>query len=135
MNRETTKQSREKRRILVAEDDLSSYMFFEVLLKDEDFEVLRAENGAEAVRLCREDPDIALVLLDIKMPGVDGYEAVRKIREFNKKIPVIAQTAYAFKKDRDKAMQAGCSDYITKPVEKELLMEKIYRYLPSGPGQ
>lgn len=135
MNRETTKQSREKRRILVAEDDLSSYMFFEVLLKDEDFEVLRAENGAEAVSLCREDPDIALVLLDIKMPGVDGYEAVRKIREFNKKIPVIAQTAYAFKEDRDKAMQAGCSDYITKPVEKELLMEKIHRYLPPGSGQ
>ncbi|MDZ7797424.1 MAG: response regulator [Candidatus Marinimicrobia bacterium] len=124
-----TKKASEKELILIAEDDLSSYIYFEVLLKEKGFRTLHASNGEEAIRQCRKNPNISLLLLDLKMPFVDGYEAVRQIREFNKRIPIIAQTAYAFKTDRERILAAGCSDYISKPIDQELLMKKIRYHL------
>ncbi len=124
-----TKEFSGDKLILIAEDDLSSYMYFEVLLKEKGFHILHASNGEEAIRQCRENPNISLILMDLKMPFVDGYEAVRQIREFNKRIPIIAQTAYAFKTDRESVLAAGCSEYISKPVDQELLMEKIRHHL------
>ncbi|HKJ78664.1 MAG TPA: response regulator, partial [Prolixibacteraceae bacterium] len=69
--------------------------------------------------------DLDLILMDLKMPKLDGINATKKIREFNKKIPIIAQTAYALAGDKEKALDAGCNDYISKPINKEELIGKI----------
>lgn len=115
--------------LLVAEDDETSFIYIEAVLQTENFSVLRAENGEEAVKLCKENPHIDLVLMDLKMPVMNGYEATEKIREFNKNLPVVAQTAYALQGDKKKALAAGCDDYITKPITAEDLLKCIWKYL------
>ncbi|MCD6354262.1 MAG: response regulator, partial [Prolixibacteraceae bacterium] len=115
--------------ILVAEDDLTSFMYVELVLKTENCRVLHAKNGREAVKMCKENPEINIVLMDLKMPVMDGYIAVKEIRKFNKELPVIAQTAYALSGDKEKALKAGCTDYITKPIQKESFLLKINKYL------
>jgi len=81
------------------------------------------------VEVCLNNPDIDLVLMDIKLPTIDGYEATRQIRKFNKDVIIIAQTAYALEGDREKAIAAGCNDYISKPIKKDELLEKISKIL------
>jgi len=81
------------------------------------------------VEACRNNPDIDLVLMDIRMPLMDGNEATRQIRKFNKEIIIIAQTAYGFSSDREKAIEAGCNDYISKPISKQILFEIINKHL------
>ena len=78
--------------------------------------------------VCRDNPDIDLILMDIKMPELDGYEATRQIRQFNREVTIIAQTAYALSGDREKALEAGCNDYISKPIKKEDLVELLLQY-------
>jgi len=78
--------------------------------------------------VCRNNPDIDLVLMDIQMPDMDGDEATRQIRQFNKDVVIIAQTAYALIGDREKAIAAGCNDYISKPIKKDELLEVMQRY-------
>lgn len=112
-----------KLKILVADDDEISRKLFKVLIKPSPGNYFRASNGHEAVKVCRHNPSINLVLMDLRMPGMDGYEATRKIREFNKEIVIIAQTAYALPGDREKAMEAGCTDYISKPIDRVALIE------------
>jgi PAS domain S-box-containing protein len=119
----------EARTLLVAEDDEMSYQFMELILEEEGYQLLHAANGEEAVHLLRDNPDIDLVLMDIKMPVMTGLEATRKIREFNPDIPVIAQTAYAMSGDRERILEAGCTDYITKPISRDLLIHKLNKYL------
>ncbi len=115
--------------IVLAEDDEVSYIYLHEVLSSHNFEVLHALNGAEAVRLVQENPGVDLVLMDIKMPVMDGFEATKKIRKFNREIPVIAQTAFALTEKIDKMMQAGCNDYLTKPVNSEVLMQCIAKYM------
>ncbi len=115
--------------ILVAEDDDISYALIEVLLSQKKIRLLRARNGEETVKLFNETPNIILILMDLKMPMMDGYEATKIIRKKNKKIPIIAQTAYALAGDDKKALEAGCSDYVSKPIKKENLLEKVEKYL------
>ena len=115
-------------KILVVEDDEGASFFIKVLINKFCKEVLYAKNGIEAVEICRTNPDIDLVLMDIKMPVMNGYEATREIREFNKEVLIIAQTAYALTGDREKALDAGCNDYITKPFKKLKLNELIQKY-------
>ncbi|HEX9152540.1 MAG TPA: response regulator, partial [Flavobacterium sp.] len=91
-------------------------------------EILRAKTGIGAVEICHNNPDIDLVLMDIQMPVMDGYEATKKIRKFNKDVIIVAQTAYALTGDKEKAITAGCNDYISKPVKKEELMAMLYKY-------
>ena len=87
-----------------------------------------ARTGTEAVELCRRNPDIDLIFMDIKMPGMDGYEATNQIRQFNTNVIIIAQTAYALMGDREMAIAAGCNDYISKPIKKEILLELMQKY-------
>jgi len=111
--------------ILVAEDDEVSYMLIENILPTENCRLIKVNNGKDAVELCKNNPDLDLILMDLKMPKLDGINATKKIREFNKKIPIIAQTAYALAGDKEKALDAGCNDYISKPINKEELIGKI----------
>lgn len=115
--------------ILVAEDDDTSFKFLDILFKMEGAIVLRAVCGEEAVRLVNERPDIDLVLMDVKMPGMNGLEATQRIRTFNTAIPIIAQTAYAFDKDKDDALKAGCTDFLSKPVKRQRVLQIIRKYV------
>ena len=118
-----------KLKFLIADDEEFADLYLTELLKDYYKIVLHAKNGVEAVDMCRNNPDIKIILMDIKMPEMSGYEATRKIREFNKKVIIIAQTAYALAGDREKAINAGCDDYISKPIEKDKLKRIIEKYL------
>ena len=115
-------------KILIAEDDNISKKLIEIAINKFSTEVWEVRTGIEAVEACHNRPDIDLVLMDIQMPDMDGYEATRQIRQFNKDIIIIAQTAFALSGDRNKAMAAGCNDYISKPIDKALLTEIIKRH-------
>lgn len=114
--------------ILLAEDDITSQMLLERLLKNNTKQLIIVNNGIDAVETCKKNPDIDLILMDIKMPRIDGYEATARIREFNKNIIIIAQTAYAFENDKQKALDAGCNEYISKPIDFHLLKQLINKY-------
>jgi two-component system, cell cycle response regulator DivK len=111
--------------ILIVEDDETSSILLQVFLSQGNYKLLFAVNGKMAVQMFRENPDINLILMDLKMPVLDGYEATRQIRKLNTNIPIIAQSAYAMSGDSEKALKAGCNDYVTKPVKKEELLARI----------
>ncbi|MDV7187411.1 ABC transporter substrate binding protein [Lutibacter sp. TH_r2] len=115
-------------KVLIAEDDEASEMLISIKLKKFSKEILKATNGIDAIETCRQHSDIDLVLMDIQMPKMNGYQATREIRKFNKNVIIIAQTAFALTGDKDKAIEAGCNDYITKPVNEMELQEMIRRY-------
>ncbi|MBE9467399.1 MAG: response regulator, partial [Bacteroidetes bacterium] len=117
-----------KIKILIVEDDEASNLFLVALLKKLNTETLTATNGSEAIEICRSNPDLDLILMDIKMPVINGYEATRQIREFNKSVVIIAQTAYGLAGDDEKAIKAGCNSYIKKPVLKNKLFSLINQY-------
>lgn len=113
--------------ILIAEDDDSSYFYLETLLK-KDNKTLRACNGQEAVDLCRMHPDINLVLMDIKMPEMNGIEATQIIKSFRNNLPIVAVTAFAQSDDKFKIKDSGCDDYLSKPINKAELLSLIQKY-------
>jgi CheY-like chemotaxis protein/anti-sigma regulatory factor (Ser/Thr protein kinase) len=115
-------------KILIVEDDEISYSFLTKTLQKISYEVLHAITGVQAVEACRNNPDLDLVLMDIRMPKMDGNEATRQIRQFNTDVIIIAQTAYAFSDDREKAIEAGCNDYISKPINMTLLIGLILKH-------
>ena len=115
--------------VLVVEDDEISSVYFKTLLKGLFKKVIFANNGVDAIQLCKNGSEVDLVLMDIKMPEMDGYDATREIRKFNKDLVIIAQTAYALHGDKEKAIKAGCNDYITKPINKSLLLEIISKHV------
>jgi len=115
-------------KILITEDEKDNYTYLSLILRNTGSEILHAKNGIEAVKICKENEDIDLILMDIKMPQMNGYEATKAIRALGSQVVIIAQTAYALEGDREKAMEAGCNDYITKPMRKEKLIEIIRRY-------
>ncbi|NQU33105.1 MAG: PAS domain S-box protein [Bacteroidetes bacterium] len=117
-----------KLKILIAEDEDISDRYLTIILDSISPTLLHASNGKEAIELCRNNNDIDLILMDIKMPITGGYEATKEIRKFNKDIIIIAQTAYSLPGDNKKAIDAGCNDYISKPIKKELLMGLIEKY-------
>lgn len=114
--------------VLVAEDDNINFKLIEKLLKIFNFKVIRAKDGLEAVEICKTNHEINLVFMDIKMPNLDGYGAFQKIREFNKTIPIIAQTSYSFPEEVEKIKELGFNDFISKPLEKERLYDLIKKY-------
>jgi hypothetical protein len=115
--------------ILLAEDDENSRLLLRTLLEKEQTNVFIATNGLEAIEMVRKNPELDLVLMDLKMPRMDGYEATRQIKMIRPELPVLAQTAYAFEDERDLARQAGCDDYISKPIDSRILEEKIKNLL------
>lgn len=115
-------------KILVAEDEELNWMFIREMIRKSGAEVARARNGIEAVRMAGEwQPDV--VLMDLKMPEMDGIEATREIRAFDHRMLIIAQTAYVMADEKLESLQAGCDHFITKPLDRTVLMELIDHYL------
>lgn len=116
-------------KILVAEDDETNFFYLKEVLTKESYEVTRANNGYEAVEIMQEINDFNVVLMDIKMPLLDGLSATKLIRDFNKDIPIIAQTAFALERDKNEALAAGCTDYLSKPINKNKLISLLKQYI------
>jgi len=119
----------EEETILIAEDDNINFLLFQKMMQHKNYKILRAINGQEAVDICLNNPNIDLVLMDIKMPIMNGFEALEQIRPIRPNLPVIAQTAYSASEDKIKIEEAGFNDYITKPLNRDNLFELINKYL------
>jgi CheY-like chemotaxis protein len=119
-------------KILIAEDEVINMQYLEIILSENkryDFEIIKAWNGDEAVRKCKSDSEIKLLLIDLKMPVLNGFEAVKIIREIYPEIPIIAQTAYTSNVELNKAKQAGCNDVISKPISEQDISKLLDKYL------
>jgi signal transduction histidine kinase len=117
-----------KLKILIVEDDETSEKFLSIAVIELSKSVIIAQTGIEAIEVLNQNPDIDLILMDILMPDMNGLEATRQIRKFNKDVIIIAQTAYGLAGDREKAIEAGCNDYVSKPVKKDELRGIIQKY-------
>ena len=126
---ETLAVSSIKPLILIADDELSGSLLLEEILFKEGIETTSVTDGKQAVDACLKNSSICLVLMDLKMPVMDGYEATRLIKSFNPGLPVIAVTAYALSGDETKAIKAGCDDYLSKPFDIKTLMGKLKKYI------
>ena len=115
--------------ILIAEDDDASFEFLKYVIEPLELNVVRAYNGKEAVEIFTNEPNIDLVLMDIRMPVMNGYKATEIIKKLKPTTPIIAQTAYALQGDKEKAIASGCDDYIAKPILKEDFYSLIEKYL------
>ena len=130
ISRKQQKSSSDKILILVAEDDETNFFYLNALLTNEiQATILHASNGREAVELFKVNPGIQLILMDIKMPVLDGFEATRQIKLINKDIPIIAVTAYAMLGDEERVLAAGCDGYLSKPISKHSLLDKITEFV------
>lgn len=125
---QSTKNETRKLKILIVEDDKTSEILIIKMVEEFAGEILHAANGVEAVEVCRKNPDIDLVLMDINMTEMDGYEATREIRKFNKEVIIISQTAYALFGDKEKSIEAGCNNYISKPISRVHLRNMVTNY-------
>jgi len=115
-------------KILIVEDDGFSEMIMTRAVRAFSKETIVVGTGVKAIEACRNHPDIDLILMDIKMPEMDGHEATRQIRLFNTEVIIIAQTAFALQSDREMAIAAGCTDFISKPINKNKLKVLIETY-------
>jgi CheY-like chemotaxis protein/anti-sigma regulatory factor (Ser/Thr protein kinase) len=112
------------KQILIVEDDVLSVKFLEAILEGTGAETIHVKRGQNAIDMVKSKR-IDLILMDIQLPGMDGNEATAQIRKFNDEVPIIAQTAHAMSEDKRKSIQSGCNDYITKPIDSNLLLVKI----------
>ncbi len=115
-------------KILIAEDNDESSFYLKLIISPLCKELILVKTGMDAVEVCKNNPDIQVVLMDIQMPDLDGFEATRQIRLFNSEVVIIAQTAFAFSDDRKKALAAGCNDYLSKPFRKDDMLRLIDLY-------
>ena len=116
-------------KILVVEDNFMSFKLLEAHFSRSNLEIIHAADGLTALELFKSDPDIELVLMDIQLPGMNGLEVTRSIREFNTEVPIIAATANVFDDDRTACIEAGCTDYISKPIHFPLLFKLMEQRL------
>ncbi|EDN69909.1 Response regulator receiver [Beggiatoa sp. PS] len=119
------------KKVLIVDDDARNIFALAIVLEDKNMEVIAGNHGKEALTLLDEHPDIAIILMDIMMPEMDGYEAIRKIREQPrfKRLPIIALTAKAMKGDKAKCIEAGANDYLSKPVNTDKLISLMRVWL------
>jgi CheY-like chemotaxis protein len=116
--------------ILIAEDDEINFFYLNTLvIRETGAKVLHASNGREAISLFKANPGIALILMDINMPEIDGLEATRQIKLIKKEVPIIAITAYAMSGDEERILAAGCDGYLSKPISKEKFLEKMVEFI------
>ncbi|NOU46624.1 MAG: response regulator [Bacteroidales bacterium] len=117
--------------ILVTEDDISNFHMMEVMINQYvKATIIWARNGVEAIEICTENPDIDLVLMDIKLPLLNGMDATRAIKKIRPSLPIIAITAYALIGDERKVRDAGCDDYLPKPIRLPQFLKALGKYIP-----
>lgn len=119
----------EGKTILIVEDEISNYKYLEMLLKNKGLNILHTRDGKETIEICKKREDIDLILIDIKMPVLNGIEATKIIRTFNPDIPIIAQTAFAMPEDKELILKSGCNDYLSKPIKTNELIKLLKQYL------
>ncbi len=117
------------KKVLIVEDDVFSVEYLIEVLSETNIKTIVTKNGLEAVEIVKNTPDLSLVLMDIQLPGMSGDKATERIREFNKTIPIIAQTAHAMSNDRERYLKAGCNDYLAKPILITDLFLKLKKYI------
>ncbi|KOH45929.1 response regulator [Sunxiuqinia dokdonensis] len=117
--------------ILIAEDEEFNYLYLAEVLSEFNVKLYRAKDGLSAVEQCQSNPDIDLVLMDIRMPVMDGYTATKEIKMNRPELTIIAQTAYAMESDRKKALEEGCDDYISKPIKRGDLIKIVDKHAPN----
>ncbi len=118
-----------KYKILLVDDDYLNFLYYSEIIPPDTYEIIYVNNGNEAVKICQTNKDIDLILMDIKMPGLDGEKALRKIRSFNQDIPVLIQSAYLDEYELDLLLADGATDYVYKPVREEELLKKITKII------
>ncbi|MDF1551268.1 MAG: ATP-binding protein, partial [Bacteroidales bacterium] len=118
-----------KGQILIAEDEEFNFLYLTELLRGLGLDILHANTGMEAIEMVIANPNISLVLMDLKMPGLNGLEATKKIKKIRPELSIIAQTAYAMVEDREKAINAGCDNYISKPINRADFLNMIRKYI------
>lgn len=121
-----------KYKILIVEDDKPSQLLISIIVRPFAKELIIANSGHEAIEACKTHPDIDLIFMDIRMPKMNGYEATQHIRQFNKDVIIIAQTAFALAGDKEKALESGCDDYIAKPIRENDVLDMIERYMKNS---
>jgi len=119
-----------KKKVLVVDDDKKSRYLVSFLLEKEGFKVIIATNGLEGIEAARKQ-QVDLIIMDVKMPKMDGYETTKRIRRLEKykSIPIIALTSYAMTEDKERALKAGCTGYIPKPITSETFISEIKKFL------
>jgi CheY-like chemotaxis protein/two-component sensor histidine kinase len=114
--------------VLIADDEETNSLLLERMLRKEGLEMLVVSDGQQCVETCKNNPLISMVLMDLKMPVLDGFEATKMIKAFRPDLPIIALSAFALSGDERKALAAGCNEYMTKPLRKDLVMRKLRQY-------
>lgn len=114
--------------ILIVEDIEHNYMFFSALLKLTQAEVEIATDGVQAVEFCKNNQNVDIILMDLKLPRMTGLDAIKKIREIRPDLPIIAQTAYAWIGQKEKVLGLGANEFLSKPVKKDVLLDVIGKY-------
>jgi len=115
--------------ILIVEDVESNYLYLNAVLTKLNARIEWVKNGLEAVNFAKEHPELNLILMDLQMPEMNGYDATREIKKIYPNLIIIAQTAFAMSDDRSKALEAGCDDYLAKPIRSKDLLDTVNKYL------
>ncbi|MDP2335084.1 MAG: response regulator [Bacteroidota bacterium] len=116
-------------KILIAEDVESNFLYLRAVLSKFNATVFWAINGVEAIKICDEEETIDLILMDLQMPEMNGYEATQILKKKYPNLPIIAQTAFAMSEDREKALDYGCDDYLAKPIKSKDLLSVVGKYI------
>ena len=125
----TLEKSSKNKTVLIVEDDIINQQYLQKLLERNNINLITTNTGEKAIEIVSANPSIDLILMDIRLPGINGYETTKAIRNINSQIPIIAQTAYAMQNDQTKALAMGCDDYISKPIDQNILFTKLNDYL------
>ena len=115
--------------ILIVEDVESNYLYLNAVLSKLNVKINWVKNGLEAVNFVKENDQISLILMDLQMPEMNGYEATKEIKSMKPELKIVAQTAFAMSDDRSKALEAGCDDYLAKPIRSKDLIEMVNKFI------
>jgi CheY-like chemotaxis protein len=115
--------------ILIAEDVESNFLYLKAVLSKLNANIFWAKNGIEAVEICNDENAIDLIFMDLQMPEMNGYEATQILKKKYPDMPIVAQTAFAMSDDREKALDAGCDDYLAKPIKSKDLLSVVEKFL------
>jgi len=127
---ENTKYNWSDKRLLIAEDEMMNYLYLEEALRATDVTIEWVQNGQEAVdKVIKGNKKFDAILMDIKMPRMSGYDATKKIKDFNNKIPIIIQTAFAMPDERAKGFEIGCDEYLEKPIRQKVLLSVLDKFI------